>query len=108
MANEREIIDLCLKAALEASRDQWRRDGFQDRGTCGGMMLGYRANTRFARAMVAAGVGYVSDGKVWLLHCIAPEVRSQNMDVEIRAKRAFRDMARSHGIEPAKQWTYID
>lgn len=106
MADFAAIIEDCFQAFDHAAREQYEKDGFKDCGTCGGMMLGYRGNTRFARALVATGRACRMGGKVYVGSALP--VATQHAEVEIKAMQAFMETARSRGIEPAKWWTYVD
>jgi hypothetical protein len=70
-------------------------------------MLGYRANTKFAKALLAAGYGFKSD-QVYVAKRMPKGIRSQHDQIEIKAKRAFEAAASAHGINPSKAWSYVD
>jgi hypothetical protein len=105
---EAEVLKLALAAYDDAARAQYEREGSRDCGACGGAMVGYSGNTRFAKAMQAAGVGFRTDGKVYL-HSRLPEgVSTQSANVFQAGARAFRELAERWGHKPSKYWTYID
>jgi hypothetical protein len=105
---EAETIALALEAHHAAARAQFEREGSQDFGQCGGAMLAYRGNTRFSRALVAAGLGqHMGDG-VYLCAKLPADVRTQSRNVTEDAVRAFRDTAEAHGYKAKRFWTYAD
>lgn len=108
MIQESEILALCLAAHDAAAWEQFRKDGSIDCGSCGGMMLGYRANTRFARAILAAGQGSKMGGQVYVKGVLPQGIRTQHAEVPIRGLYAFKAMAEANGIQAAKYWTYTD
>ena len=102
------LVEACVAAHDAAARAQFIKDGSIDCGSCGGAMLGYRANTRFAKAILAAGKGYASDGKVFVTAHLPEGVASQHAEVPIQGLRAFMATAEAHGFSAAKFWTYTD
>lgn len=102
------LVELCVSAHDAAAWKQFRKDGSIDCGSCGGMMLGYRANTRFAKAIVAAGKGYVSSGTVYVSARLPEGICTQHAEVQIQGLREFKAMAEAHGIQPSKSWTFTD
>lgn len=107
MLNIEAILAECLAAHDAAALAQWEKDGKQDCGSCGGYMLGYRANSKFAKAIMAAGVGFKSE-QVYVAKRFPEGIRSQHDAIEIKAKRAFEAKAREYGIAPSKAWSYVD
>lgn len=103
-----QVLEACLAAHAAAALAQFEKDGSVDCGSCGGAMLGYRANTRFAKAILAGRHGYVSDGKVFLSVKLPEGVATQHAEVPIQAARAFMAVAESHGFTASKFWTYTD
>ena len=101
------IIAECFAAHDAAALAQWEKDGKQDCGSCGGYMLGYRANTKFAKALLAMGAGFKSD-QIYVAKRFPDEIRSQHDAIEIVAKRAFERKAAEYGIVPSKAWHYVD
>jgi hypothetical protein len=100
------IVADCLAAAKAAAEAQFVKDGSTDVGSCGGMMLLYRGNGRFAKALVAAGLGHAGDGGTSVL--FSHGLPTQHAEVDIQGLRAFEAKAREHGFEPSKAWTYVD
>lgn len=104
-----KILATALESHNAAALAQWEKDGRQDCGSCGGIMVGYRGNSRLAKAMVAAGVGTNMGGTVFLSAPLPPEIRSQHAEISIAAGRAFRAAVMlAGGPEPSKIWTYTD
>jgi hypothetical protein len=109
MMTEAATVQLALEAARAATLAQYAKEGYADYGSCGGAMLGYRANTKFGKALLAVqGLAHKSEGTVWVIDQAEPEVRTQSANVWQAGKRAFRDTAREAGYEPSRYWTYID
>lgn len=105
---EDRAIDLAEVHFDVAARRQFAADGSQDVGTCGGVMLGYRGNTRFAKALVARGIGRKMDGTVYLTKGLPADVRTQNMYVGELAHRAFAMVAEAAGFLPTEHRSYVD
>jgi hypothetical protein len=105
--NVEQVLAECLAAHDAAALAQWQKAGEQDCGSCGGYMLGYRANSKFAKAMLAAGVGLKME-QVYLSRREPEGIRSQHYLIEEKAKRAFQAKAAEHGIMAAKAWSYVD
>jgi hypothetical protein len=105
--NIETILAECVAAHDAAALAQWVKDGERDCGSCGGYMLGYRANTKFAKAILAAGLGYKSE-QVFVNPRLPAPIRTQHDMVEESAKRAFKNKALEYGIAPSKAWSYAD
>lgn len=101
-----QIIDAAKTAAMLAAQAQFEADGSRDRGSCGGAMLGYRGNTKFAKMMVERGVAYSGDGATFVMK--QHGLPTQNADVDIAYARAFMQVADNAGIRASKYWTYTD
>lgn len=106
--NPTALVASAFEAFDKAAREAFARDNFQDAGSCGGTMLGYRGNTAFAKALVATGRACSMDGKVYVGSRLPDDVQTQGAHVEDAAMRAFRAVASAAGIEPSKTWTYVD
>lgn len=102
------LLASCFEAFDAAAREAFARDGSVDCGSCGGTMLGYRGNTRFAKALAASGRSCSIDGKVYVASKLPEGVNTQGAHVEDAAMRAFRLVASAAGIEPSKVWSYVD
>lgn len=106
---ELEIIKEAVEAYAKAASDQWERDFKTDRGSCGGMMLGYRSNTKFAKALVESGYGMAMGPKTYITNKALPAgIRSQHMEIEIQGCRAFRAVTEKHGVMPTEARTFVD
>lgn len=107
-AREVQVIDLACSAFDAAARLQFEADGSQDVGSCGGVMLGYRSNTRFAKALVATGQGYASGGKTYIRRGLPEGVRTQHRTVTEKAHAAFAAVAEVAGFLPTVNYSYAD
>lgn len=107
-SDEDRVIDLACAYFDAAARRQFVADGSQDIGTCGGVMLGYRANTKFAKALIARGVAYKSGGRAYLRRSLPAGVHTQHMTVDEKAHDAFAEVARVAGYAPAEHRSYVD
>jgi hypothetical protein len=107
-ATEDQTLDLAEAFFDREARRQFEADGSVDRGTCGGVMLGYRANTRFAKAMVARGIGRKMGGRVYLTRRLPDDVRTQHMTVDEKAHDAFAAVAAAAGHAAAEHRSYVD
>lgn len=106
MTDLTQVIAECVQAYKDAALVQFVRDGSQDCGTCGGAMLAYRGNTKFAKALYVAGIGRKMDGGMYV--SMRSGHPTQHAEVEIQGLRAFRAKAAEHGFESTKFWTYVD
>lgn len=107
-ALEDRTIDLALADFMATARKSFEADGSTDIGDCGGVMLAYRGNTRFAKALVNRKVGHKMDGKVYVAVPLPQTVRTQHRKVQEDAYRAFAIVAEAAGFVAAVHYSYAD
>ena len=107
-AVEDRVIDLAQVYFDNAARAAFAADGSVDRGSCGGVMLGYRGNTRFAKALLARGVGHKMDGRVYVTRQLPEGVATQHVAVDEAAHKAFAALCEAAGYHPSEHRSYID
>ena len=106
-SREAQVLDAALAAYDAAALAQFERDGRKDCGSCGGYMLGYKGNSKFAKLMVNRGVGHsLGRGRVYLAH--RHRFPTQHMEVECAGARAFREVTEAAGIIPSEARSYVD
>lgn len=111
---EDRVIDLACAYFDIAARNQFLADGSKDGGECGGMMLGYRGNTKFARALLerrdenGARIAYKSGGRVYICKSLPSGVVTQHRKVQEKAHDAFAEVAAEAGYNPAEHRSYLD
>lgn len=107
-AAEAKTLDLAEASFDLAARRQFEADGSVDCGSCGGVMLGYRGNTRFAKAMIARGIGRQMGGTVYLTKRLPDDVRTQHRTVDEKAHDAFAADAAAAGHKATEHRSYAD
>lgn len=105
---EDRAIDLAEAAFDHAARRQFEADGSADIGDCGGVLLGWRGNTRFSRALLARGLGYKCGGRMMLRQSLPEGVRTQHRAVYEKAHDAFAAVAAAAGFEAVEHRSYAD
>lgn len=107
-AVEDRVIDLAQVYFDNAARAAFAADGSIDRGSCGSVMLGYRGNTRFAKALLARGVGLKMDGRVYVGRKHPEGVATQHVAVDEAAYAAFAGVCAAAGYAASEHRSYID
>lgn len=107
-AVEDRVIDLAQVYFDNAARAAFAADGSIDRGSCGGVMLGYRGNTRFAKALQARGAGRKMDGRVYVGRKHPEGVKTQNVAVDEAAYAAFASVCAAAGYAASEHRSYTD
>lgn len=105
---ETQLLDLAEACFDAAARRQFEADGSVDCGSCGGVMLGYRANTRIAKAIEARGIGHKMGGRVYLTKGLPEGVRTQHRTVQEKAHTAFAAVIEAAGLKAAEHRSYVD
>lgn len=105
-----EVLEMAKAASIAKSLEIWERDGKRDCGSCGSCVTLLDARSKLAKVALAEGFAFTTGGDIYVNHFIAPEVRSQNADIDQDAGRAFKKVLEENGYGKAikKFWTYID
>jgi len=105
---EDRAIDLAFAAFQSAAVEAFKASGSRDIGDCGGVMLGYRGNTRFAKALIARKIGRRMGGKVYVCLPLPSGVQTQFRRVQEQAYDAFVKAAQGGGFTPVEHYSYAD
>lgn len=105
-----EVLTAAKEASIAKSWAVWEANGKRDCGSCGGVCMYLKSNTKLAKEAVAMGIAYNSGTQTVVNQMIAEGIASQNEAIPQSAMAAFKAVLIANGFEKAisKYWTYVD
>lgn len=105
-----EVLTAAKEASIAKSLAVWEVNGKKDMGSCGGVCMYLKSNTKLAKEAVAMGIARKSGAETIVNQMIGEGIMSQNEAIPQSAMAAFKAVLIANGFEKAisKYWTYVD